>query len=125
MLNNFKTIQSKLEKFIRKYYTNELIKGIILFFSIGLLYLLITLLIEHFLWLNPTGRTILFWLFVIVEVVLFTNFIAIPLSKLLKLQKGINFEKASRIIGEHFPEVNDKLLNVLQLNESQSQSELL
>jgi len=125
MLNNFKAIQSKLEKFVRKYYTNELIKGIILFFSIGLLYLLGTLLIEHFLWLSSTGRTILFWLFVIVEAVLFTKLIAIPLSKLFKLQKGINFKKASRIIGEYFPEVNDKLLNVIQLNESQSQSELL
>ena len=125
MLNNFKTIQGKLEQFIRKFYSNELIKGTILFFSIGLLYFLVTLLIEHFLWLNPSGRTILFWLFIVVEGVLFAKFIAIPLSKLLKLQKGINYEEASRIIGEHFPEVNDKLLNVLQLNQSQSQSELL
>jgi len=89
------------------------------------LYFLGSLLIEHFLWLSPLGRTILFWLFIIVEVVLFAKFIAIPLSRLLKLQKGINYEKASRIIGEHFPEVNDKLLNVLQLNQSHTQSELL
>ncbi|MFD2822533.1 DUF4175 family protein [Lacinutrix iliipiscaria] len=125
MLNNFKTIQVKLEQFIRKYYTNELIKGAILFFSIGLLYFLITLLIEHFLWLSPLGRTILFWLFIAVELVLFSKFIAFPLAKLLKLQKGIDYEDASRIIGKHFPNVNDKLLNVLQLNQSEVHSELL
>ncbi|MGB1211093.1 MAG: DUF4175 family protein, partial [Lacinutrix venerupis] len=124
-MSNFKNIQTKLEQFIKKYYTNELIKGAILFFSIGLLYLLITLLIEHFLWLNSTARTILFWLFIAVEVALFIKFIVIPLAKLFKLQKGINYEDASLIIGSHFPEVNDKLLNVLQLKNSNSDSELL
>ncbi|MGB1309120.1 MAG: hypothetical protein ACPG6B_09430, partial [Oceanihabitans sp.] len=124
-MQNFKNIQAKLEQFIRKYYTNELIKGAILFFSIGLLYLILTLLIEHFLWLNPNGRTILFWLFIIVEALLFFKFIVIPLAKLFKIQKGINYEIASQIIGKHFPEVNDKLLNVLQLNQSKTQSELL
>ncbi|RLJ63334.1 hypothetical protein CLV86_1871 [Lacinutrix venerupis] len=124
-MSNFKNIQTKLEQFIKKYYTNELIKGAILFFSIGLLYLLITLLIEHFLWLNSTARTILFWLFIAVEVALFIKFIVIPLAKLFKLQKGINYEDASLIIGSHFPEVNDKLLNVLQLKSSNSDSELL
>jgi hypothetical protein len=124
-LNNFKNIQYKLEQFIRKFYTNEFIKGIILFFSIGLLYLLITLLIEHFLWLNSTARTILFWVFIVVELGLFVKFIAIPLTKLFKLQKGINYEEASVLIGNHFPEVNDKLLNVLQLKSTNSNSELL
>ncbi|WP_456438941.1 DUF4175 family protein [Psychroserpens sp.] len=124
-MNNFKNIQSKLEQFIRRYYTNELVKGAILFFAIGLLYLIVTLLIEYFLWLNPTARTILFWVFIGVELALFTKFIAIPLAKLFKLQKGINYEEASQIIGNHFPEVSDKLLNVLQLNVNNSQSELL
>ena len=106
-MNNFNNIQTKLEQFIAKYYTNELIKGAILFFSIGLLYFLATLLIEHFLWLNSTGRTLLFWLFIAVELFLFIKFIAIPISRLLKLQKGIDYLDASKIIGNHFPEVND------------------
>ena len=124
-LNNFNIIQTKLEQFIRKYYTNELIKGAILFFSIGLLYLIITLLIEYFLWLNSGLRTVLFWLFIAVEVGLFIKFIALPIAKLFKLQKGINYKQASAIIGNHFPEVNDKLLNVLQLKETNDNSELL
>ncbi|MDO5978912.1 DUF4175 family protein [Flavivirga spongiicola] len=125
MNSNFKSIQNKLEAFIKRYYTNELLKGAILFFAIGLLYFLFTLFIEHVLWLSTTARTILFWLFVIVEIVLIFKFIATPLAKLFKLQKGINYEDASRIIGQHFPEVNDKLLNVLQLHQNESQSELL
>ncbi len=124
-VNNFKNIQGKLEQFIKKYYTNELIKGAILFFAIGLLYFLITLLIEHFLWLSQTGRTILFWLFVGVEATLFYKFIALPLAHLFKLKKGIGYTEASKIIGNHFPQVNDKLLNVLQLANDYRKSELL
>lgn len=124
-MGNFSIIQQKLEAFIRKYYTNELIKGAILFFAIGVLYLLMTLLVEYFLWLNPFGRRLLFWTFVIVELALFLRFIAFPLAKLFKFRKGINYEEASRIIGNHFPQVSDKLLNVIQLNQNRRESELL
>jgi hypothetical protein len=124
-MSTFSIIQQKLEQFIKKYYTNELIKGAILFFAIGLLYFLITLLVEYFLWLNPMGRTLLFWMFVLVELALFIRFIAFPLAKLFKLQNGISQEEAAKIIGNHFPKVNDKLLNVIQLNQNYRESELL
>ncbi|EDP72878.1 hypothetical protein FBALC1_17292 [Flavobacteriales bacterium ALC-1] len=124
-MSNFETIKNKLEQFIKRYYTNELLKGAILFFAIGLLYLIITLFVEYMLWLNPTARTILFWVFIAVELSLFIKFIAIPLAHLFKLRKGINYETASTLIGNHFPEVNDKLLNVLQLNQNPAQSDLL
>ncbi|ARV09718.1 hypothetical protein BTO05_08705 [Winogradskyella sp. PC-19] len=124
-MSNFKTIQVKLQQFIKKFYTNELLKGAILFFAIGVLYLMITLLIEYLLWLNPTARTILFWAFIAVELALFTRFIIIPLAKLFNLRKGIDYETASKLIGNHFPEVDDKLLNVLQLNQNNQQSDLL
>jgi hypothetical protein len=125
VLGNFKVIQSKLEQFIRRYYTNDLLKGAILFFAIGLLYLLFTLFIEYILWLGPSARAILFWVFVSVELGLFIRFIVWPLLKLFKLQKGIDYDEASNIIGKHFPEVSDKLLNVLQLQRNSEQSELL
>lgn len=71
------------------------------------------------------GRTILFWTFIIVELFLLFRFILFPLFKLFKLQKGINYEEASNIIGNHFSEVNDKLKNFLQLSNDTNQSELL
>lgn len=118
-------IFDKLERFIKKFYTNELIKGIILFVGLGLLYFIVTLLIEYFFWLPTSGRTILFWLFVAVELFLLIRFIAFPLFKLFKLQQGINYEQASAIIGNHFTEVQDKLLNFLQLIDQNQTSELL
>ncbi|HET7361147.1 MAG TPA: hypothetical protein VFI78_04360, partial [Salinimicrobium sp.] len=124
-MDNFKVLHHKLEAFIRRFYINELIKGAFLFLAIGLLYFIITLIIEYFLWLEPFWRQILFWIFVGVEGLLLLKFIVSPLLRLFKISKGINYEEASRIIGDHFPEVKDKLLNVLQLNKSEQQSELL
>ena len=124
-MDNFSIVQEKLGKFIRKYYVNELIKGAILFFSIGLLYFLATLFVEHFLWLSPLGRTFLFWLFIAVELLLLIKFICIPLASLFKLRNGIDFKDASKIIGSHFSEVSDKLTNILQLSENNTKSELL
>lgn len=124
-MGTFRIIQQKLESFIKKYYTNELIRGAILFLAIGLLYLLITLLVEYFLWLNSFGRKLLFWTFILVESALFVRFIAFPLTKLFKFRKGINHDEASRIIGHHFPEVSDKLLNVIQLGRNKEHSDLL
>lgn len=124
-MSTFAIIQQKLEQFIKKYYTNALIKGSLLFLATGLLYLLVTLLVEHFLWLDSTGRAILFWAFVGVALLLFVRFIAFPLTRLFHLQKGISHEDASQLIGSHFPEVSDKLLNVIQLNQNQRESELL
>ena len=118
-------IYQKLELFIKKFYTNELIRGIILFVGLGLIYLLFTLFIEYFLWLKPTARTVLFYAFIIVELFLVLRFIFYPLSKLFKLQKGIDYNEASNIIGNHFTEVSDKLTNFLQLSNDKNQSELL
>ncbi|MCB0426162.1 MAG: hypothetical protein KDD16_02470, partial [Mangrovimonas sp.] len=61
-MTNFQTIQTKLEQFIKRFYINELLKGVILFFAFGLLYFLLTLFVEYVLWLGTTARSILFWL---------------------------------------------------------------
>ena len=124
-MSNFLLIEQKLQQFSKKFYTNELIRGSILFTSLGLLYLLIVLFIEYFLWLQPTARTLLFWIFILVELTLLVRFILFPLFKLVGLRKGISKEEASKIIGNHFPEVKDKLLNFIQLNNNNNQSELL
>lgn len=124
-MNSFNRIQVKLQQFIKKYYFNELIRGLLLFFAIGFLYFIFTLFVEHFLWLKPVARTFLFWLFVFIEVALFAAYIVFPLTQIFGLKKGISEVEASKIIGNHFSEVKDKLLNMLQLNESKQNSELI
>ena len=124
-MDGFRNIEQKLEHFIRRYYLSALLKGLLLFFAIGLLFGMLVLSIEHFFWLNSFGRLLLFTGVIGFEVILFYGLIFVPLAKYFKIQKGINFETASKIVGEHFPEVKDKLLNVLQLKQQPEHTEFL
>ena len=117
-------LEAKLERFIRKYYKDELLRGLLFFIAIGLAYVLLVLGIEYFFWLNTWGRGILFWSFVGIEALLLIRFIGIPILRLFKLSKGIDYSEASKLIGNHFPEVKDKLLNTLQLKATAETSDL-
>lgn len=125
--NNYKILLDKLNEFIRKYYVNQTIKGIILFLSIGLILFLCIVTLEYFGKFNSSIRTVLFYGFASILLGIFSFFIAIPLLKFLAIGSRISHEKASEIIGAHFKEVDDKLLNVLQLNNQNSsqQSDLV
>ena len=93
ILNSKDLIFQKLEDFIKKFYTNELLRGTIFFIGLGLLYLFATSFIEYFLWLKPTGRTFLFVLFMLVQLFLLVRFIASPICQLIKIK---NKEKQER-----------------------------
>ncbi len=41
----------------------------------------------------------------------------LPALRLIQLRAGLNHDDAARIIGRHFPEIEDRLLNTLQLQE--------
>jgi demethoxyubiquinone hydroxylase (CLK1/Coq7/Cat5 family) len=70
--------------------------------------------IEYFLWL-AVRRTILFLLFIAMRFSL-CGLYASLFSQLLS--KGIDYATVSMIIGEHFSEVDDKLINLIQLNQT-------
>lgn len=124
-MDNYHYILTKIHAFIRKFYYNELLKGTILFLTIGLLYFIFTLFIEYFLWLKPLFRTLLFWLFITIEIALLVRFIFFPIFKLFGIRKGINLTEAATLIGIHFPEIDDKLLNTIQLHDTNQISELV
>lgn len=124
-MNIFNNIVSKLNKFTKKYYTKLLVKGLLLFIALGVLFFIVVLGVEYFLWLNSTGRFILLFIFIAVELFLVFKFIATPLFYLLRLKNGITNKDASILIGKHFPEVGDKLYNLLDLSEDKNKSELL
>jgi hypothetical protein len=54
---------------------------------------------------------------VLTVIAVISKLIIIPLFKTWKLGKTLSYEQAATIIGNHFAEIKDKLLNTLQLNE--------
>ncbi|MBP5536284.1 MAG: hypothetical protein J6X62_05770 [Bacteroidales bacterium] len=105
----------KLDSFIRKYYKNRLIKGTI--YSVALLVslFLLVVVLEYFGYFSVWVRTVLFWLYLAAFLCVLGFYVVSPLLKMYRLGRCISYDEAARIIGRHFPEVEDKLLNLLQL----------
>ncbi|HNA31525.1 MAG TPA: hypothetical protein PL106_00265 [Flavobacteriales bacterium] len=117
MPSDYNLLIEKLDAFIRKYYKDRLIRGAL--YSVGLLVLFFlgASLSEYFGRFGTTARTVLFWGFLLVAAGVLARFIILPLVKLFHLGKVISHDEAAAIVGQHFGEVKDKLLNTLQLRE--------
>jgi len=117
MVNDLDIVKQKLKGFIRKYYNNQIVRGLLISVSILLVLLLIVDLVEYYSWSDSTIRTAIFYSYLAVTGYVLVRYVFIPLIKLLQLGPTISNEEAARIIGQHFPEVDDKLINTLQLEE--------
>ncbi len=127
-MNNYELLISKLDAFIRKYYANQLIRGVLVF-SISLLLFILTVTVsEYYLYLPVWARLSIAVLFVLCGLAALVAWVAIPLAKMARLGSIISHEQAAVIIGQHFDNVSDKLLNILQLKKNadgQSSKELI
>ncbi len=108
----------KLDEFIRKYYKNKLLKGSIYASGILISAFLSVVLLEYFGEFNTLIRGILFFGFLFATIGVIVNYIFIPVLKLNKIGKIISYDQAAAIIGNHFTNVQDKLINVLQLQNN-------
>ncbi len=110
----------KLDVFIRKYYKNQMIRGALYCMAIIFFTYLVVTLAEYFGRFSIAMRTFLFWSFVAGVLFVLGKFFLLPLAKIFRLGKIISHEQAAQIIGKHFPHVQDKLLNTLQLKSMAS-----
>jgi hypothetical protein len=120
--NEYNLLIQKLDQFIRKYYKNKMIRGAIYALALILATYLLIILLEYFGRFSIMVRTFLFWLFVISASLVLIRFFIIPLTKMFRLGKVISHVQAAQIIGKHFPNVQDKLLNTLQLKDLETSS---
>ena len=108
-------ILQALDAFIRKYYKNLLIRGLLCAVGIVVTLFLAAVLLEHFGWLSPLGRGLIFWVGLAAVAAVLGWLVVRPLLKMAGRGKRMSHKEAAKIIGRHFPEVSDKLLNLLQL----------
>ena len=107
----------KLNKFVKRFYTNLLIKGGIYSLAVLTIFFILFSTIEHFTQFGVGSRTFLFWTYLTVNALIAIKYILIPLLHLLSFGKILSHKQAAKIIGTHFTEVGDKLLNILELQD--------
>ncbi len=108
----------KLDEFIRKYYKNRLLKGLIYSSALLCSFFLFAILLEYFGEFDVIGRSLLFYGYLGLALFILVFYVSIPLFNLAKLGKVISYEQAAKIVGNHFGGIKDKIVNTLQLSES-------
>jgi hypothetical protein len=115
--DNYTLLIQKLDAFIRKFYINQLLRGSL--YTVGAVLGLFVVLnvLEYYFYFSTSVRTGMFWSFLLLSGFSLYNWVALPLMHYFRLGKVISHEQAAQIIGEHFTDVKDKLLNILQLKQ--------
>jgi hypothetical protein len=110
-------LKRKLNKFIQKYYLNKLTKGTMYTVGLGLVYTLVVSLAEYYGRFSGSVRLSLLIALIIGIGAITINYILRPLFGLMRLGKHLSYREAAKLVGKHFPEVDDRVLNTIELGE--------
>lgn len=118
--DNYSLLIEKLDAFIRRFYINQLLRGAL--YTVGAVLGLFVLfnVLEYYFYFGTGVRSVMLWSFLLISGGALYKWVALPLMHYFHLGKVISHEQAAVIIGEHFTDVKDKLLNILQLKQQGS-----
>ena len=98
----------KINSFIKKFYLNKLIQGVLIGTILIIVFYLTFSGIEYFSWFPGKIRFILLvTLISLLSIVSFIYFV-IPLINLIRFRKKMSDKDAAILIGRFFPEIKDK-----------------
>ena len=124
--SNYNILIDKLDRFIKRYYKNELLKGSLLFIGSAVLLYVLMVLLEYVGHFGTGVRTTMFYVSIAFFSGVAWRFVIRPIMKLYRIGDAIDHDQAAKIVGSFFPEVKDKLLNAIQLGRvSNKENELL
>lgn len=115
MGNNYDLLIAKINEFTQKFYLNKLLRGSIYAAATILGLYLILFVFVYYSHPAPAVKTVLFFSFLLISLAAIGLWIVKPALAYFKLSKTISLEQASNLIGNHFFNVKDRLLNTLQL----------
>lgn len=116
-MSAFDRLIEQIDAFIRKYYKNEILKGVLVFTGFLLGSWLLVSGLEFFGRFSSNVRLVLLVLFLLGNAVILFRYFLKPLMNLYSFGKRIDRKQAAGIIGSFFPTISDRLLNTLQLSE--------
>ena len=120
-----KDLNYRLGRYKHKYYLNLIFKGTIYILAVLISAFLFLNLIEYQLHLDTSVRTVFFFGYLAICGFVLYKWLFVHLIRLIFKHRQLSDEVAAKNIGKYFPEIDDKLLNLVQLSKMQSQNSLL
>ncbi len=123
--SNIELINIGIKKYTRKFYLFKILSGFLVSLSIlAILYLTIVIL-QYFYFFSIGLKTVVFWGFMLTALLVLSEFVFFPLLRLTNILPNLSNYKAATNISSFYPEIKDKLHNILELSETNSDSKLL
>lgn len=117
-MSAYNKLIKRLDTFIRKYYKNRLLRGLLITISISVFAFLAFVTAEYFGRFTGNIRMLFYYTFAALIAATTVYYFIIPLLKLFRIGKVLSYRQAAEVIRKHFPKIEDKILNALELYES-------
>jgi predicted transcriptional regulator len=117
MTKDFNILVKKLIAFRSKYYSFKIVRGLLLTIFFLLAIFLFFVFLESLLYMPSNIRIFIFYGFFVFGLLLSVHYIIVPFFRLIGIIKPLNIKSSSFIIQNHFREIEDKLLNIIELSE--------
>lgn len=121
-LNLIQSIRHRLHAISRRITLAEFLYGLVLTLGILSAIWLVSTAIEAGFWLGTTPRTVIFWVLLGICLTLVGYFLLLPLLRFFGVLHRMSEEDVAERIGSRYPEVSDRLVNMLHLIEGRSSS---
>ena len=115
MDKNYKQFVDKLNSYIRKFYLYQLIRGLLLFILLFVVYYSFVSALEYFNYFNPTVKLSIIVVTLFFTAFIFIFFLLIPVIKLFGVGKRLTYYDVSTQLSKTYPEIKDKLINIVEL----------
>lgn len=116
-MDSLDLIKTELNSFIKKYYKNKFLKGLLASIVVFLISLYVISIAEFYGRFSSNIRFTFLSFFILLNGYIFIFYCLSPLFIFIQQRKRITHDRASKMIGVLFPDISDQLTNLLQLNE--------
>lgn len=114
-MEKYSNIERKLGEFTKKYYLNRIVKGIIFNILLLVIVTIALLILESYFYLSIYRKKLLLIIYFIIILVSLIMNLVIPLFGYMGIKGKLSYRKINKIIVEHFPDIKDNLLNLIEL----------
>ncbi len=112
-----KQFEQRLSEFRKKYYVNKLLRGSLILAILTGAMLFVALMSEGIFGFGPEIRTGIVYAIGSIFIGVLLAMVMYPITQLFRIARSISDFQIADIVKNHFPEINDKLLNLLQLRK--------
>ncbi len=124
MNQSHSVLDQRMHNFRKKYYTDKILRGSLILALLVSSMLFVVLLSEGLFGFSAAVRTTMVFSLGAVFVAVLGWMVIWPLTKLFNMSQTISDFQIADIVKDHFPDINDKLVNLLQLKRESQQNSL-